>query len=35
MAARHGFTLSHHRLELFGHCIDWEKCRDWQKAAPR
>ncbi|HUK56774.1 MAG TPA: Fur family transcriptional regulator [Nitrospiria bacterium] len=35
MAARHGFTLSHHRLELYGHCIDWEKCRDWQKTAGR
>jgi Fur family ferric uptake transcriptional regulator len=35
MAARHGFTLSNHRLELYGHCIDWEKCRDWQKAAGR
>lgn len=35
MAARHGFTLSNHRLELFGHCIDWEKCRDWQKSVER
>lgn len=35
MAARHGFTLSHHRLELYGHCIDWKNCRDWQKSAGR
>jgi len=35
MAARHGFTLSSHRLELFGHCIDWENCRDWQRSAGR
>jgi Fur family ferric uptake transcriptional regulator len=35
MAARHGFTLSNHRLELYGHCIDWEKCRDWQKSVGR
>lgn len=35
MAARHGFTLSNHRLELFGHCIDWKNCRDWQKSAGR
>ncbi|MBI3611429.1 MAG: transcriptional repressor [Nitrospirae bacterium] len=35
MATRHGFTLHHHRLELYGHCIDWENCRDRQRAAPR
>lgn len=35
MAARHGFTLSNHRLELFGHCIDWKNCRDWQKEIKR
>jgi Fur family ferric uptake transcriptional regulator len=35
MAARHGFTLSNHRLELYGHCIDWKKCRDWQKSVGR
>lgn len=35
MAARHGFTLNNHRLELYGHCIDWKNCRDWQKSADR
>jgi len=35
MAARHGFTLNHHRLELYGHCIDWKNCRDWQKSTGR
>lgn len=35
MVARHGFTLSHHRLELHGHCIDWKNCRDWQKEIKR
>jgi len=35
MAAQHGFTLSNHRLELYGHCVDWENCSDWQKAAGR
>jgi len=35
MAARHGFTLSNHRLELYGHCIDWKNCRDWRKTAGR
>ncbi|MBI3810583.1 MAG: transcriptional repressor [Nitrospirae bacterium] len=35
MAARHGFTLNNHRLELYGHCLDWKKCRDWQKSADR
>lgn len=35
MAAMHGFTLKNHRLELYGHCLDWENCRDWKKAAHR
>jgi len=35
MAARHGFTLSNHRLELYGHCVDWEKCRDYKKSVER
>ncbi len=32
MAAKHGFTLKSHRLELYGYCIDWEICKDFKKA---
>jgi len=35
MAAQHGFTLQNHRLELYGHCRDWENCSDWQKVGNR
>ena len=31
MAAKHGFILKNHRLELYGHCEDWENCVELQK----
>lgn len=31
MATSHGFTLNRHRLELYGNCIDFENCEDFQK----
>jgi Fur family transcriptional regulator, ferric uptake regulator len=33
MAAQHGFTLKNHRLELYGHCMDWENCKDLQEVS--
>ena len=35
MAAQHGFTLKNHRLELYGHCEDWENCKDYKASGKR
>lgn len=35
MAAKHGFILRSHRLELYGYCKDLENCKDFQKMNKR
>ncbi len=35
IADQYGFTLSKHRLELYGQCNDWKNCVEMQKTTKR